>query len=378
MGLEPPDHQNGRAVEILEDQSACYARNTRAGMHLLMVLSALIFIEKAPSGTDNWAIYSVLIAQAVTIFIFLGTAYLAKKSDRDKRARDTKRDVLLEVAPAVQRAYASLAELTNPLSRIDDFIGKFTSASGAVAKLTAVANDETLEAARQLLTTLGAIMTRLLIKRVEVGTDLEAMKQLVALWREEIKAVPDLLADFTSKARDEIPLPLDKSAFSAGLKASNDVMSGGLERLFEALARQESGTVREAQTGQLIPDGSHNPPQAANDIGGAQPGPTSQEVLELHQRARFWEYRFLSVFLVHRSQAVLTWLAGRQHNGQPTTTGYYDAELAALVVAPGERVAVLQALEAHALIFVDQGSVIVTSKGFDYLQWRGPLAPVTQ
>jgi len=343
-----------------------------------MILPAPILTENAPSGTDNWAIYSVLIAQAVTLFIFLGTAYLARRSDRDKRARDTKRDVLLEVAPAVQRAYASLAELTNPLSRVDDFIEKFTSASGAVAKLTAVANDGTLEAARQLLTKLGAVMTRLMIKRVEVGTDLEAMKQLVALWREEIKVVPDLLADFTSKARDEIPLPLDKSAFSAGLKASNDVMSVELERLFEALTRQESGTVRETQAGQMIQDGSRNPPQLSNDVDSARPRPTAQEILELQQRARFWEYRFLSVFLVHRTQAVLTWLADRQHNEQPTTTDYYDAELAVQVVAPGERVAVLQALEAHALISVDHGSVVVTNKGFDYLNWRGPLAPVTR
>jgi hypothetical protein len=343
-----------------------------------MLLSPFIVIEKAPSGTDNSAIWSVLIAQAVTLFIFLGTAYLARRSDRDKRARDTKRDVLLEVAPAIQRAYASLAELTNPSSRIDDFVGKFTSASGAVAKLTAVANDETLEAARKLITALGTIMIQMMIKRVEVGTDLEAMKQLVALWREETKVVPDLLADFTSKARDEIPLPLDKSKFSDGLKASNDVMSGGLERLFEALKRQETGTVRETQAGQLMPDGQNNPPPLTSDGAQAQSGLATLDVLALQQRAKFWEYRFLGVFLVHRSQIVLTWLAGRQQNGQPTTVGYYDAELAAQVVAPGERVAVIQALEAHALIVVDRGSVIVTDKGFDYLQWRGPLTPVTQ
>jgi len=343
-----------------------------------MLLSHFIVIDNAPPGIDNWAIWSVLIVQAVTLFIFLGTAYLARRSDRDKRARDTKRDVLLEVAPAVQRAYASLAELTNPSSRIDDFVGKFTSASGAVAKLTAVANDETLEAARKLLTTLGTIMIQMMIKRVEVGTDLEAMKQLVALWREETKAVPDLLADFTSKARNEIPLPLDKSMFSAGLKVSNDVMSSGLERLFEALKRQETGTARETQTGKLMPDGSNNPPPPTNDGACAQPDVATPDVADLHQRARFWEYRFLSVFLVHRSQAVLTWLAGRQHSGQSTTAAYYDAELAAQVVAPGERMAVLRALEAHALIITDRGSVIVTDKGFDYLHWLGPLSPVAQ
>lgn len=331
-------------------------------------------LEQSIPGADHWTIWSVLITQAVTLVIFFGTAALARWSDRDKRARDTKRDVLLEVAPAIQRVYASLAELTNPLLKVDDFVAKLTSASGAVAKLTAVANDETLEAARKLMTALSTVMVRMMTKRVSVGTDLEAMKQLFTLWREEIKPLPNLISDFHSAARNEIPLPLDKDLFAAGLKLANEQMSDELNRLFDALTLQEAGVSRESQSGQVSANSpiGEAPPNARN----AQPHDPNATFLALQQRATFWEYRFLNVFLVHRTQAVLDWLTARQAGGQPTTLAYYHAELSAQVVSPGERDAIVSALVAHGLVEVDRDLLVVTNKGLDYLQWRGPLQTV--
>lgn len=328
-------------------------------------------VEQFAPSTDHWTVFSVLITQVVTLGIFFGTAVLARWSDRDKRARDTKRDVLLEVAPAIQRVYASLGELTNPLLKIDDFVAKLTSASGAVAKLTAVANDETLEAARRLMTALSTIMVRMIAKRVSVGTDLEAMKQLFMLWREEIENLPDLISDFHSAARNEIPLPLDKDLFAAGLKLANEQMSAELNRLFGALTLQEAGASRESQSGQV----AANPPsgEAPPSVQNAQPDDANATFLALQQRAAFWEYRFLNIFLVHRTQAVLDWLTARQAGGQPTTLAYYHAELSAQVVSPAEREAVINVLIAHGLVEVDRGLLVITDKGLDYLQWRGPL-----
>jgi len=337
------------------------------------------------SSVDHSVIWSVLITQLVALFIFAATIYFGRRSDRDKRARDTKRDVLLEVAPAIQRVYASLAELINPLTPIDKIAEKWTNASGAVAKLQAVANDETLEAARKLVTTSGCIMFRMMAKRVEVGTDLEATKQLIEFWRTEVEVFPDLLADFSAKARNEIPLPLDKKMFSDGFKASNKVIFAEMDNLFEALAKQQSGATRESQAGRAIEDREQTtkPQPADNDAipigGGAQLTPAqiaaiSAQFVELRQQATFWEYRYLNQFLVHRTQVVLDWLIDRQIKGQTTTRGYCDAELAARVVSPGERAAVFQALEAHALINTDNGLLLVTDKGLDYARWRGPLS----
>lgn len=323
------------------------------------------------ASLDRTVIWTVVVTQLVAIAIFIAQAWFNRRNDRDKRARDMKRDVLLEVAPAIQRLYASLGELTNPSARIDGFAERLTSTFGAVAKLQAVASDETLEAARKLMTALGTIMMRLMAKRVEVGTDLEAAKQLVELWRKEMDVIPDLLADFSTKARSEIPLPIDKKLLRDGFKASSTTMFEEMENVLRALTEQQNGATRESQAGRANEQGD----QAAGDVAVAtdQPRDTAAQLVALRQLATFWEYRYLNMFLVHRTQVVLNWLIDRQNKGQTTSIGYYDAELTARVVSPGERAAVLKALEAHALVVVNGGLLAVTDKGLDYAHWRGPL-----
>lgn len=337
-----------------------------------------ITIGRAASP-DHTLVWAVVIPQLVAIAIFIGQAWFNHRRDRDRRARDMKRDVLLEVAPAIQRIYASLGELINPSARIDAFAERLTSTSGAVAKLQAVASDETLEAARKLMTAFGTIMIRLMAKRVEVGTDLEAMNQLVHFWHEEIAIVPDLLADFTTKARGEIPLPIDRESLTNGFKASNQTMFAEMENLLRVLAEQQSGATRESQAGRPVDGGAQAGSEqvtsgSTTSIPSNASVPPDQAVfVELRQQAIFWEYRYLNLFLVHRTQTVLDWLIDRQAKGQLTTVGYYDAELTSRVVSPGERAAILQAVEAHALVAVNNTLLVVTDKGLDYVRWRGPL-----
>lgn len=296
-----------------------------------------------------------------------------------------KRDVFLEVAPAIQRVYASLAEMASPLTSVEKIAEKWTGAFGAVAKLQAVANDETLEAARKLMTSLGSIMLRMMAKRAEVGTDLEATKQLIAFWRQETEGYPALIADFASKARSEIPLPLDKNAFLDGIELSNKAMFAEMDNLFESLAKQQSGESRESQAGRVTEDREQSTRDRLATNGGVdsicmeaqltpdQVANISAEIVGLRQQVAFWEYRYLNYFLVHRTQLVLNWLVDRQAKGQSTTQHYCEAELSARVVSPGEGKAVLQALEAHALISAAGGMLVVTPKGLDYVNWRGPI-----
>jgi len=327
---------------------------------------------------DRTVIWTVVITQLVAIAIFIAQAWFSRRSDRDKRARDMKRDVLLEVAPAVQRLYSSLGELTNPSARLDTFAERLTSTFGAVAKLQAVASDETLEAARKLMTALGTIMIRLMAKRVEVGTDLEAMNQLVRFWHEEIAVIPDFLADFTANARGEIPLPIDRESLASGFKASNQMMFAEMENLLRVLTEQQNGTTRESQAGRAAVATTSSAPPISDGVArlSDQPAKASAQFVELRQQATFWEYRYLNLFLVHRTQIVLDWLIDRQAKGQPTTVGYYDAELTARVVSPGERAAILQALEAHGLIATNNTLLVVTEKALDYARWRGPLPQI--
>lgn len=353
-----------------------------------MLSSPLVTITAQPtSPVDHSIIWSLIITQLVALFIFGVTAYLGRWSDRDKRARDMKRDVLLEVAPAIQKVYVSLAEMTSPLIPVDKITEKLAGAFEAVAKLQAVANDETLEAARKLMTLLGSIMLRMMARRVEVGTDLEATKQLITFWRKETENYPGLIADFASKARSEIPLPLNKSRFLAGIEASNLAMFAEMDNLFDSLTKQQNGESRESQAGRategreqvagdgMATNGDMAPINAGAQLTSDQVADIAAQFLGLRQQSTFWEYRYLNYFLVHRTQLTLDWLIDRQAKGQLTTRGYYEAESAARVVSPGERAAVLQAMEAHSLIRADKELLLVTEKGLDYASRRGQIPP---
>jgi len=349
-----------------------------------MLSMPLVAAAQTPSSTDYSVIGTVVLTQFVTLALFFLKDHLDRRNDRDKRARDMKRDVFLEVAPAIQRVYASLAEMASPLTSVEKIAEKLTGAFGAVAKLQAVANDETLEAARKLMTSLGSIMLRMMAKRAEVGTDLEATKQLIAFWRQETEGYPALIADFASKARSEIPLPLDKNAFLDGIELSNKAMFAEMDNLFESFAKQQSGESRESQAGRVTEDREQSTRDRLATNGGVdsicmeaqltpdQVANISAEIVGLRQQVAFWEYRYLNYFLVHRTHLVLNWLVDRQARGQSTTQHYYEAELSARLVSPGESKAVLQALEAHALISAG-GVLFVTAKGLDYVSWRGPI-----
>ena len=84
-----------------------------------------------------------------------------------------------------------------------------------------------------------------------------------------------------------------------------------------------------------------------------------------------WEYRYLNYFLVYGTQAVLNWLISLN---QPTTYSHFDATWLPLIPSANERGAIINALQAHHLIQVNDGAIQVTPKGMEYQQWRGELS----
>jgi hypothetical protein len=355
-----------------------------ATLKIHMAPSSLVILASPLTPPDHTAIYSVVITQIVTLVIFGIGLWQARRSDREKRVKDAKKDVLLEVAPIIQKTLASLGELADPLTKVNDWTARLAATNGAIAKLTAVAGDETLAAARDLMTAIGTVSVKLMAKRAEVGTGLEATRQMMRYWHEQVTPISDLLATFSEKARQEIQLKLDKETFAEGIRTANDEMLKELENLVDTLENQQAGRVQGAQAGQTegnLPDG---PAQqlipADHSVANASLTPEqikalSQEVIQLRQRSMFWEYKFLTMFLVHRTQWVLDWLIDRQSQNLTTTLAYFDAELAARVIAPGERVAIPQALEAHLLVSRQDDLLHVTPKGLDFAHWRGPLQP---
>jgi hypothetical protein len=98
-----------------------------------------------------------------------------------------------------------------------------------------------------------------------------------------------------------------------------------------------------------------------------------REVFEAERaRAALWEYRYLNFFLARISQVFLDWLATL---ASPPTIGLADAFWQTSVPVD-EREAVLEALRSHHLVEIKNGQIVLTPKGREYLQWRGPLPAI--
>lgn len=126
----------------------------------------------------------------------------------------------------------------------------------------------------------------------------------------------------------------------------------------------------------------NQPPQVPTQQIELPPGITltteqAQQVVQLVQSERanaaLWEYRYLNLYLVRSTQAVLDWFATLP---QPISLLLVDSHLQAFVPDANERVAILQALQSHHLVQRTGDLFAITHKGREYLQWRGPLLPV--
>ena len=87
-------------------------------------------------------------------------------------------------------------------------------------------------------------------------------------------------------------------------------------------------------------------------------------------RAATWEYRYLNHFLARATQVGLDWLSGLPVS---TSKSMYDAYWLTLIISAQEREAIITALQAHHLIQIQGELIEVTSKGREYIKWRGAL-----
>lgn len=101
---------------------------------------------------------------------------------------------------------------------------------------------------------------------------------------------------------------------------------------------------------------------------------TIEQLIRSHiATAYIWEYRYLNYFLVRATQIVLDWLIGLP---QATTYMHYDSVWLPIIPSANERQAIINALQTHHLIQQDvSGMIVVTPKGREYQEWRGPLQP---
>lgn len=208
--------------------------------------------QAAPAPADHSALWIALVTPAVTLGLFYMAQREGRRKDRKElenhreKERETlrlnlKREVFMEVAPAIQNNYLALSAFVDLQLSISDLNKKIqdtlAQSAGAIAKLQAVAADETIEAARQVQTLLGTIYIRLIAARIALSerNDLEAIKEITRLWKQEVKAFPPLISNLIDHARQELHLPFDRIRFEAGISDSNARMFTELERIMGPL-----------------------------------------------------------------------------------------------------------------------------------------------
>ena len=98
-----------------------------------------------------------------------------------------------------------------------------------------------------------------------------------------------------------------------------------------------------------------------------------EQLIRLHIATSYvWEYRYLNYFLARGTQHVLDWLIGQQS----TTYAHFESVWIPIIPSANERQAIITALQAHHLTQQkDFGLIVVTQKGCEYAEWRGPLTP---
>ncbi len=87
-------------------------------------------------------------------------------------------------------------------------------------------------------------------------------------------------------------------------------------------------------------------------------------------RSYFWEYSYLNYFLAKTTQRVLDYLASLT---APISISLYDSLLLRIVSDSAERKAIIDALQRHFLITIENDLITVTPKGREYIQWRGKV-----
>jgi len=126
-----------------------------------------------------------------------------------------------------------------------------------------------------------------------------------------------------------------------------------------------------------IEDKTTPEPQSADlPINVAQENVEGLKALYNAERARayFWEYSYLNYFLVPATQKTLDWIASCR---APLSLTLYDTLMTPSASDPKERKAILDALEKHHLIKIENSLITVNPKGYEYIEWRGKVLQST-
>jgi hypothetical protein len=125
----------------------------------------------------------------------------------------------------------------------------------------------------------------------------------------------------------------------------------------------------EKKGAEVLPEVPKEDEPAAPDVGA--PAEVVQQKLNAERaRAYLWEYRYLNLFLVAKTQRVLEWFGTLTVATTPAT---YDTFWTTAIPEPAQRQTVLAVLESHYLVVSNDGLLTISEKGREYLEWRSKI-----
>lgn len=153
-------------------------------------------------------------------------------------------------------------------------------------------------------------------------------------------------------------------------------ISSFLGRLFSVKLPGFDMEASQAQRLRLEPAAPASIDPPAPSAANPSPGDHALAARAENHAAKLWEFRYINMLLVRKTQFVLDWINSCR---LPPTISIYNARYLTSIPEAFERRAVLEVLERHELVeFTAEGLMKMTQKGKDYLEFRGPIPPLDE
>lgn len=150
-----------------------------------------------------------------------------------------------------------------------------------------------------------------------------------------------------------------------------------LERLVKLPGGIELSTpqLAKSSTEQPLEDKSSMEPQSSSVTPQNDQVETLTSLYKAERsRAYYWEYSYLNYYLAVNTQRVLDWIAAWT---SPLSTDLFNTLWMPFVTDIKERQAIINALETHNLIEINNNLITITPKGREYLAWQWRKKPPT-
>lgn len=176
----------------------------------------------------------------LALFGVLFTLLVNWHLSRQEYHRNLKREVILEAVVATQSAFRCLSLLLSPNNDPADVGDQYADSARSMAKLQAVATDNTLQAAGRLMGMVSPALAEMTLIRVKFERREASEMELINCWKEAANNYLPLWTDFVEAARKELGFTLDREGFMRWASVVNQ----STLRVFDRMVREYEDELR--------------------------------------------------------------------------------------------------------------------------------------